>query len=429
MRRVVVTGLGVVAPNGIGKEAFWSACRNGLSGVGPIRSFDASGHPVKIAAEVADFDVTPFLPSSQRKSTKIMSRAMRFAVGAAGLGLKDSGLDLARLDPERIGVVMGTGIVPVDLPELTPALVQSADANGQLQTNRLGQRGSKDLFPLWILKYLPNMVAAHISLAFNIQGPNSTITTACAAGTQAVGEAFRLIARDDADIVLSGGADSRIDPLLMLAYTALGALSQSDRPPSEVSRPFDGRRDGFVLGEGAGVLVLEELEHAKKRGATIYAEILGLGSSFDAYAATKPDPSARGAARAITEALREAKVDKQDVDYINAHGTSTRLNDEMETKAVKRVFGDGAKALPLSSIKSMVGHLIGAAGAVEAVATALTLYEKVLPPTINQEQKDPACDLDYVPNTAREMPTKVAVSTSFGFGGQNAALVMSSFSA
>ncbi len=427
MRRVVVTGLGVVAPNGVGKEAFWSACLNGRSGVGPIRSFDASAHPVKVAAEVHDFDVTPFIPSSQRKSLKIMSRAMRFAVGAAGLSLQDAGLQRDWPDPGRVGVVMGTGLVPVELPELTPALVESCDSEGNLQTRRLGQCGAGALFPLWILKYLPNMVAAHISLAFNAQGPNSTITTACSAGTQAVGEAFRLIARDDADIVLAGGADSRIDPLLILAYTALGALSQGDRPPAEVSRPFDGRRDGFVLGEGAGVLVLEELEHAKQRGATIYAEVLGLGSSFDAYAATKPDPEARGAARAITEALREAKLDRRDVDYINAHGTSTRLNDQMETIAVKRVFGDNAKALPLSSIKSMVGHHSGAAGAVEAVALALTLHAGALPPTINQTQPDPACDLDYVPNTAREMPVRVGVSTSFGFGGQNAALVMRRF--
>lgn len=427
MRRVVVTGLGVVAPNGVGKQAFWEACCNGKSGVGPIRSFDASGHPVKIAAEVNDFDVTPFLKPHQRKSLKIMGRAMRFAVGAAGLAIQDSGLDWNRLDPTRIGVVMGTGLVPVELPEIMPTLSNSCDAQGNLETHRLGQKGAGALFPLWILKYLPNMVAAHISLAFNAQGPNSTITTACSAGTQAVGEAFRLIARGDADIVLSGGADSRIDPLLILAYTALGALSQSDRPPHEVSRPFDGRRDGFVLGEGAGVLILEDLEHARKRGATIYAEILGLGSSFDAYTATQPDPEAKGAARAITEALREARVDHRDVNYINAHGTSTRLNDRMETVAVKRVFGDGARTLPLSSIKSMVGHLIGAAGAVEAIALALTLSSGVLPPTINQTQRDPECDLDYVPNNARETPARIAVSTSFGFGGQNAALIMSRF--
>lgn len=427
MRRVVITGLGVVAPNGIGKEAFWSACLNGRSGVGPIRSFDATGHPVKIAAEVNDFNVLPYLPPSQRKSVKIMSRAMRFAVGAAGLSIQDSGLNLDAFDPTRLGVVMGTGLVPVDLPELSPALFNSCDGSGRLETTRLGQKGAGALFPLWILKYLPNMVAAHISLAFNAQGPNSTITTACSAGTQAVGEAFRLIARDDADIVLAGGADSRIDPLMILAYTALGALSGSPRPATEVSRPFDGQRDGFVLGEGAGVLVLEELEHAKKRGATIYAEVLGLGSSFDAYAATKPDPEAKGAARAIKAALNEARIDPGDVDYINAHGTSTRLNDQMETVAVKRVFGENATITPLSSIKSMIGHLIGAAGAVEAVALAMTLYQGAIPPTINQTQRDPDCDLDYVPNTARDLPVKVAVSTSFGFGGQNAALVMQRF--
>jgi 3-oxoacyl-[acyl-carrier-protein] synthase II len=236
-----------------------------------------------------------------------------------------------------------------------------------------------------------------------------------------------LIARGDADIMLAGGADSRIDPLLLLAYNALGALSRALRPPQAVSRPFDRERDGFVLGEGAGVLVLEELEHARRRGATIYCEVTGYGSSFDAYSVTKPDPQGKGAARAIRWALREARVNEQDVDYINAHGTSTRLNDEMETNAVKLVFGEKAKRLPLSSIKSMIGHLIGAAGAVEAVALALTLKEGVLPPTINYEYPDPACDLDYVPNVAREQKVRIAVSNSFGFGGQNAAIVMEQF--
>lgn len=429
MRRVVVTGLGVMAPNGIGKDAFWSACLNGQSGVGPIRAFDGSRHPVKIAAEVPDFDIHPFIPSEHRKSLKIMSRAMRFAVGAAGLAIQDSGIDLNRENRERVGVVMGTGLVPVDLPELAPALVAACDENGNLQPELLGKQGANVVFPLWILKYLPNMVAAHISLTLNAQGPNSTITTACSAGTQAVGDAFRMVARGEADVVLAGGADSRIDPLLLLAYTALGALSQGNRPAKEVSRPFDRERDGFVLGEGAGILVLEELERARKRGAVIYAEVLGLGSSFDAYSITKPDPEARGAARAIEWALQEAHIDPHDVDYINAHGTSTRLNDVMETMAVKRVFGEKARKLPLSSIKSMVGHLIGAAGAVEAVALALTLQRGALPPTINHTSPDPQCDLDYVPNHAREMPVRTAVSTSFGFGGQNAALVMQSFSA
>ncbi|MBV9124955.1 MAG: beta-ketoacyl-[acyl-carrier-protein] synthase family protein, partial [Planctomycetes bacterium] len=401
MRRVVVTGLGVVAPNGVGKEAFWSACVNGQSGVGPIRSFDASSHPVQIAGEVHDFDVLPFLPEGHRKSLKILSRAMRFAVGAARLAVEDSGLDLSRENPERLGVVMGTGLVPMDLTELAPTLWESCDSAGRLQVDRLGQRGSGALFPLWILKHLPNMVAAHISMMLNAQGPNSTITTACVAGTQAIGEGFRLVARDDADLVLAGGADSRLDPLLLLAYTSLGALSRAHRPPREVSRPFDADRDGFVLGEGAGVLVLEELEHARRRGAVIYAEVLGMGSSFDAYTVTRPDPQARGAARAIEWALREARVDQKDVDYINGHGTSTRLNDLMETLAVKRVFGEGARSLPLSSLKSMVGHLIGAAGAVEGVALALTLHDGVLPPTINLTHPDPDCDLDYVPNQAR----------------------------
>jgi 3-oxoacyl-[acyl-carrier-protein] synthase II len=427
MRRVVVTGIGVVAPNGVGREAFWSACREGKSGVGVIRTFDSSRHPVKIAAEVPDFDVTPYVPDDQRKNVKIMSRAMRFAVGAAGLSIEDSGLDLDKEDSERLGVVMGTGLVPIDLPEVAPRLIEACNGNGELQPDKLGQQGAASLFPLWILKYLPNMVAAHISLALNAKGPNSTITTACSAGTQAVGEAMRLIGRDDADIVLAGGADSRIDPMLLLAYTALGALSRAERPPCEVSRPFDGGRDGFVLGEGAGVLVLEELEHARRRGAPIYAEVLGMGSSFDAYSITKPDPQAGGAARAIEWALKEARIDHHDVDYINAHGTSTRLNDLMETMAVKRVFGDRARRLPLSSIKSMVGHLIGAAGAVEAAALALTLRDGVLPPTINHTQPDPDCDLDYVPNCARDMHVRTAVSTSFGFGGQNAALVMQRF--
>jgi 3-oxoacyl-[acyl-carrier-protein] synthase II len=427
MRRVVVTGLGVVAPNGIGKEAFWKSCAAGKIGVGEIRSFDASGHPVRVAGEVRDFDVTPHVPPSQRKSIKIMSRAMKFAVGAAGLAVEDSGLELDDENPERIGVVMGTGLVPMDLPEVIPSLLDSCDEDGHFQTTRLGRQGSGALIPLWILKYLPNMVAAHISMALNAQGPNSTITTACVAGTQAVGEAFRLVGRGDADIVLAGGADSRIDPLLLLAYTSLGALSRAIRPAEEVSRPFDAERDGFVLGEGAGVLVLEELQHARNRNAMIYAEVLGLGSSFDAYAVTKPDPTARGAARAIEWALREAQTDAHDVDYINAHGTSTRLNDLMETRAVKNVFGEGAKSLPVSSIKSMIGHLIGGAGAVEAVALALTLHQGLLPPTINHTHPDPECDLDYVPNVAREVPVRTAVSTSFGFGGQNAALVMRGF--
>jgi 3-oxoacyl-[acyl-carrier-protein] synthase II len=427
MRRVVVTGLGMVAPNGFGKRAFWDACCAGRSGVGPITAFDASRHPVRIAAEVKDFDLTPFLQNGLKKSVKIMGRAARFGLAAAGQALLDSGLDLNRIDPERLGVAVGTGVVPYDLGELIGPLSRATDAAGHLDAAHLGACGAEAVAPQWILRQLPNMVAAYISILANAQGPNCTLVTACSAATQAIGEAFRLIQRGDADFMIAGGADSRIDPLMLLAYTALGALSRSERTPPTVSRPFDAHRDGFVLGEGAGMLLLEEAEHARRRGAEIYAEVSGYGSSLDAQGITKPDPEGRGAARAMIWALREAKCDPSDIDYIAAHGTSTRLNDAMETNAVKRVFGERARKLPLSSIKSMIGHLIGAAGAASAVAMALTLRDGVLPPTINYEEPDPACDLDYVPNQARETKVRTALANSFGFGGQNAALVMQQY--
>lgn len=424
MRRVVVTGLGIVAPNGIGKSEFWSSCVNGRSGVSRISTFDASTFPIQIAGEVKHYDPSNHIPTSVRKSLKIMSRATRFAVGAAGMALLDSGAEFDEAELERVGVCMGTGLVPIDMGEIMPMLMQVADEHGQFDLSRLDATAGNPLFPLWLLKYLPNMVAAHISMAFQAKGPNSTITTACVAGTQAVGEGFRMIARGEADVCIAGGADSRLDPLLLMAYHALGTLSSSSGPPEEASRPFDRLRDGFVLGEGAGVLILEDYERAKRRGANIYAEVLGFGSSFDAHSITKPAPDGKGAARAITNALQEARINPDQVDYINAHGTSTRLNDQMETIAVKRVFGDGAKQIPISSIKSMIGHAIGAAGALEAVALALTLNEHVTPPTINLRNPDPLCDLDYVPNTARDARTRIALSTSFGFGGQNGALVM-----
>lgn len=424
MRRVVVTGLGVVAPNGIGKNAFWSACVEGRSGISRISAFDPSSFPIQVAGEVKAFDPTLYLPDSCRKSLKIMGRAARFGLGAAGLAIKDSGLQLDRENPESIGVCMSGGLVPIDMGEIMPLLMRVADEKGQFDLSKLDPAQGSPLFPLWILKYLPNMLAAHISMAFNAQGPNSTITTACVAGTQAVGEGFRMVARGEADICISGGADSRLDPLLLMAYSAMGTLSKCERAPEECSRPFDRFRDGFVLGEGAGVLILEDFERASKRGAHIYAEVLGFGSSFDAYSITKPHPEGKGGARAIRNALQEACIDPDDVGYINAHGTSTRLNDSMETAAVKRVFGEGAKQVPISSIKSMIGHSIGASGAVEAVALALTLSENVAPPTINLTDPDPACDLDYVPNIARDARPKIALSTSFGFGGQNGALVM-----
>ncbi len=423
MHRVVVTGIGVVAPNGIGRRAFAEAIVEGRSGVGFIESFDTTGLPIKIAGEVKGFDVLPFL-GEHRKSAKLMSRAVGFAVGAAALAVEDAGLETSKLDPSRFGVCMGTGITPVDVAELVGPIARGLRPDGSFDMGQFSQARAESIFPLWLLQHLPNMAAAHISILHHAMGPNNTIVTACAAGTQAVGEAFRLIGRGDADVVLAGGCDSRLDPQLLVAYNAMKAVSASVRPPAEVSRPFDGERDGFVLGEGAAVLVLESLRRARRRKATIYAEVTGYGSSFDAYGITRPEPDGKGAAISMTAALREAKVDPADIDYINAHGTSTRLNDLMETVAVKRVFGHRAASIPMSSQKSMVGHLIGASGALEAAATAMSLQRGVIPPTINQATPDPACDLDYVPNTARERPLRTAISNSFGFGGQNASLVM-----
>ncbi len=426
MQRVVITGIGIVSPNGIGREAFCEAIVEGRSGVGPIESFDTTGQGVKIAGEVKNFDVMPYL-GEHRKNAKLLSRAVGFGIGAAALAVKDADLETSKLDPSRFGVCMGTGITPMDLAELAGPIARGFAADGSFDLGKYTVAQAESIFPLWLLKHLPNMAAAHISILHQAMGPNNTIVTACAAGTQAVGEASRLIGRGDADVMLAGGCDSRLDPLFLVAYQAMNAVSKSSRPPAEVSRPFDGERDGFVLGEGAAVLVMESLRRAKRRRAKIYAEVTGYGSSFDAYGITRPEPEGKGAALSMKAALREAKLDPTDVGYINAHGTSTRLNDIMETNAVKRVFGHRAKTVPMSSQKSMVGHLIGASGALEAAATALTLERGVIPPTINHSSPDPDCDLDYVPNTAREAPLRTALSNSFGFGGQNASLVLARY--
>jgi 3-oxoacyl-[acyl-carrier-protein] synthase II len=420
--RVVVTGFGVLAPNGNNTESFWEGLRTGRSGVRNIESFDVGGFNVKAAGEIRDFKARDFVPN--RKALKIMGRNIRFGVAASQMAMEHAGLKETPPDPERFGVVMGSGIVPSDVEELGDAVMASLDDEGKFDVRRFGAEGQKMLFPLWLLKHLPNMVAAHISIIHEAQGPNNTIVTACSASTQAIGEAARIVERGDADVILAGGADSRIDPLSLVAYSLLGAVTTADRPPAELSRPFDRKRDGFVLGEGAACLVLESEEHAKARGASIYAEVAGYGSSFDAYAVTSPEPEGRGAIQAMKAALRDAKIDPSDVDYISAHGTSTVLNDRMETTAVKKLFGDRAAKVPMSSIKSMIGHLIGAAGAMEAVTSVLAIRDGVVPPTINLTEPDPECDLDYVPNEAREAVVKTVLSNSFGFGGQNAALVL-----
>ena len=420
MRRVAITGIGVVAPNGRTRRDFWSACTEGRSGISRIETFDTPGYPAKIAGEIRGFDVRPFI--NDKRLVKLLGRQTQFALGAAHEARAEAGWN--EIDPERLGVCMGSGVVPMDLRELGPLVAASLDEAGQFDAAKFGATAPDTLFPLWLLKHLPNMLSAHLAIQHQAMGPSNTVTTACAAGTQAIGEAFRLIARGDADFMLAGGADSRIEPLMVVAYAALGALSSSDRPVEEVSRPFDRDRDGFVLGEGAAVLALEDYDCARRRGAKIYAEILGYGSSCDAFGITKPDPTGAGAGRAMAAALKEAKLNRDDLDYINAHGTSTRLNDQMETAAVKRTLGPDAPRVPCSSIKSMIGHLIGAAGAVEAAALALTIDTGILPPTINLTRPDPDCDLDYVPNAARQLSVKRALSNSFGFGGQNAALVM-----
>jgi 3-oxoacyl-[acyl-carrier-protein] synthase II len=421
-RRVVITGLGAVAPNGLGTEPFWQGCLQGRSGVGPIEAFDVTGFPLRIAGEVRGFRAADYVKS--RKSLKIMGANIRFGVAAAKLAMEDAGLEEGAGDPERFGVVMGSGIVPTDVEEIADAITASLGESGEFDLRRFGEAGQKQLFPLWLLKHLPNMVAAHISISHNAQGPNNTIVTACSASTQAIGEAARIVERGDADVMITGGADSRIDPLSLVAYHLLGAVSTSDRDPATVSRPFDKERDGFVLGEGGGCLVLESEEHAKARGANILGEITGYGSSFDAFAVTQPQADGHGAARALTAALEDAGIGPDGVDYISAHGTSTMLNDRMETLAVKRVFQDRAARVPLSSIKSMIGHLIGAAGAMEAIVSVLAIRDNAIPPTINLDTPDPECDLDYVPNEARELKVDTVLSNSFGFGGQNAALVV-----
>jgi len=333
---------------------------------------------------------------------------------------------VVEMDDNKIRRVRAENVIPAGtaLRRDEATVLQSLDENRNFDLARFGESGQKMLHPLWLLKHLPNMVAAHASIQHGARGPNNTIVTACSASTQAIGEAARIIERGDADVMIAGGADSRIDPLSLVAYTLLGAVTQADRDPAALSRPFDRGRDGFVLGEGAACLVLESEEHAKARGATIFAEIAGYASTFDGEGVTRPAADGKQAARAMDLALADAKMTPADIDYISAHGTATLLNDRMETTAIKRSFGDRAKQVPVSSIKSMIGHLIGAAGALEAAVGVLAIRDGMVPPTINLDEPDPECDLDYVPNEAREVGVGAVLSNSFGFGGQNAALVI-----
>ncbi|MFY9252865.1 MAG: beta-ketoacyl-ACP synthase II [Fuerstiella sp.] len=426
-RRVVVTGIGCVTPLGNSIDEMWSGLLEGRSGVGPITHFDASNFPTRFAAEVRNFDFDSYVPDPSRFADA--GRNIRFAIGAASQAMKDSGIsDSSSFDPARLGVYLGAGEGQQDFIQFM-SLVANANKNGDVDLERFTKEFLVSMNPKFELELEPNMPAAHLASLFNAQGPNLNCLTACAASSQAIGEASEIIRRGDADAMLSGGAHSMIHPFGLTGFNLLTALSEHNEDPQGASRPFDLNRDGFVIGEGAGMLILEELEHAKARGAQIYGEIKGYGSTADAYRITDIHPDGRGAIACIKMALKDAEVNPEQVGYVNAHGTSTKVNDQVETKAVKGGLGEHAYNTPVSSIKSMLGHLIAAAGSVEAIACLLAMRDGVLPPTMNYSTPDPACDLDYIPNEARQKKVSTCLSNSFGFGGQNVSLIISDFAA
>ncbi len=404
-RRVVVTGLGHISPVGNTVEQGWANLIAGRSGIAPITKFDASLFSCQFAGEVKDFQISEYLPA---KEARHMDTFIHYGFAAGVQALTDSGLEVTEDNAERIGIIIGSGIGGLPSIENT-------------QTELL-QRGPKRITPFFVPASITNMIAGHLSIRFGIKGPNLAIVTACTTGTHSIGEAMRIIGYGDADVMLAGGAEATISPLGIGGFAALRALSVRNDDPAAASRPFDRDRDGFVLGEGAGVLVLEEYEHAKARGAKIYCELIGYGRTGDAYHMTAPSKDGEGARRCMVSALKDAGVNLDQVDYINAHGTSTPLGDIAETMAVKHAFQSGRVPV-VSSTKSMTGHLLGAAGGIEAVYTALAVQKQIVPPTINLTNPDPECDLDYCANTAREMPVEIAMSNSFGFGGTNGTLV------
>ncbi len=405
-RRVVVTGLGVVSPIGNQVETFWQNLVQGRSGISRIDSFDASAFDSQIAGEVKQFDPSRYLSP---KENRRMEHFVQFAVYAATEAYQDSGLDLSREDANRIGVLIGSGIGSLHAIEEEHKVLM--------------EKGPSKISPFLIPTLIVNMAPGQVSISLGLKGPNSCVATACASGSHAVGDAFEVIQRGDAEIMVAGGTESCITPMGIGGFCAMKALSLRNDEPTKASRPFDRDRDGFVMGEGAGILVLEEKKHAKKRGAKIYCEIVGYGMTGDAYHMTAPSPDGLGASRAMSQALARARLSPEAVNYINAHGTSTPLNDKTETLAIKRVFKDHAKKVAVSSTKSMTGHTLGAAGGLEAVVCCLTIQKNVIHPTINYEHLDPECDLDYVPNEARPAKVDVCLSNSLGFGGHNATLI------
>ncbi|HJW92892.1 MAG TPA: beta-ketoacyl-ACP synthase II [Thermoanaerobaculia bacterium] len=407
-RRVVVTGIGMISPLGIGNDATWQGLVEGRSGIGPITKFDASAFACRIAGEVRGFEPEKWI---EKKEVKKSDTFIHYAIVAAQMAADDAGLEMAKEDGDRVGVIIGSGIGGLPLIEE--------------MHQKMMERGPSRISPFFIPGLIVNLATGQISIRFGARGPSSAPATACATGAHAIGDAYKIIQRDEADVMFGGGSEAVITPLAVGGFAAMRALSTRNDEPQRASRPWDADRDGFVMGEGAGVLILEEREHAIARGAKIYCEIGGYGMSSDAYHITSPAEDGSGMMRVMQRALKDAGLHPNDIEYINAHGTSTSVGDKTETVAIKRVFGDHAYKLAVSSTKSMTGHLLGAAGGLESAITAMAIKTGIIPPTINYEKPDPECDLDYVPNTAREQKLTHTMSNSFGFGGTNATLIFS----
>ena len=406
-RRVVITGMGVVTPLGCDLEAFWKNLLAGKSGIAPITRFDTTDFDSKIGGEVKDFNAEDFMPV---KETRRTDRFTQYAVGAARKAVADSGIDFSKADANRVGVLIGSGIGGMETIEE--------------QARVLFQKGPGRVSPFMIPMLIVNMASGYVSMLLGAKGPNFAVVSACATATHALGEAARAIVHNDADVMMAGGSEAAMTQMGYAGFCAMKALSTRNHEPERASRPFDAQRDGFVMSEGAGVCVLESLEHARKRHAKIYCEVVGYGITGDAYHMTSPAPDGGGAARSMAMALQHARLNPDQIDYLNAHGTSTLVGDRCETQAIKTVFGSYAKKLAVSSTKSMTGHLLGAAGAVETAVCALAIRDNIVPPTINYENPDPDCDLDYVPNKAREIKVSICVNNSLGFGGHNATLII-----
>lgn len=411
-KRVVITGLGAITPVGIGKDEFWQSLISGVSGIGPITRFDASDYTTQIAGEVKNFEPSQYI---DKKEAKRMDRFTQFAVAATKMALEDAKIDLDREDRSRIGTYIGTGIGGIET------------LHDQFKV--LFEKGPGRISPFFVPMMIANMASGQASITYGLQGPNSCVVTACATGTNSIGDAFKVIQRGDADVMVAGGTEAAVSPAAVAGFCSMKALSTRNDEPTKASRPFDKDRNGFVMGEGAGVVILESLEHALARGAHIYAEIAGYGYNADAFHITAPAPEGAQAAKCMAMAIEDAGLKTIDVDYVNAHGTSTPLNDKNESLAIKGLFGEHAYKMAVSSIKSMTGHLLGAAGGIECIATALTIANGIIPPTINYETQDADLDLDYVPNKAREQKVDVAISNSFGFGGHNATILLKKYQA